>query len=195
MSSKLLQTLDNLRHSPGITLGRLSDELKDQALVMVCLISILPFLQPIPVPGLSTILGFVTLLQGISLILGKKPLLTRKMKEVEISPERFEVIYKAAQTLTKVTSKISVTTHPWTNSRASRLICGIAIIFSAAFLALPLPIPFSNSVPAFSIAFICMGLLEEDIFLVITGISITVAVMLMSVYSYHLIVEKLPTLF
>jgi hypothetical protein len=195
MSSKLIIHLSELRSLPVITLEKLVDHLKDEALVVVCLIAILPFMQPIPIPGLSTILGLVVLMQGVSLMLLRKPMLTKKMKEIQISPERFEQIYKAAEKFTKFSDKISVFNHVWTNSRLSHFICGLAIVLSASFLSLPLPIPFSNFVPALSIALICLGLLEEDIFLVISGLSITVAVIWMGIFSYHLIAERFPYFF
>jgi hypothetical protein len=195
MSSKLLAHLSEVRTLEIITMEKLTDSLKDEALVVVCLISILPFMQPIPIPGLSSILGFITFMQGISLMFLRKPLLTKKMKAMIISKERFDHIYKAAEKFTKIADKISVYNHPWTNSRASHFICGLAIAFSSAFLSLPLPIPMSNFVPALSIAMICLGLLEEDIFLVIIGLSISVAVIWMGIFSYHLIAERFPIFF
>lgn len=195
MSSKLITHLAEVRTLEVITLEKLVNSLKDEALVVICLIAILPFMQPIPLPGLSSILGFVAFMQGISLMFLRKPLLTKRMKAMTISHERFEHIYKAAEKFTKIADKISVFNHPWTNSRASHLICGLSIALSAAFLSLPLPIPFSNFVPALSIALICLGLLEEDIFLVIIGLSITVAVIWMGIFSYHLIAERFPIFF
>jgi len=190
MSSKLIMHLTEVRNLPEITLDKLVNSLKDEALVVVCLIAILPFMQPIPLPGVSTLLGLVALLQGLSLMFLKKPMLTKKMKQIKISHEKFELIYKAAEKFTKMADKISVFNHPWTNSRASHIICGLAIVISSAFLSLPLPIPFSNFVPALSIALICLGLLEEDIFLLIIGLGITISVIWMGFISYHLIVEK-----
>ncbi len=195
MSSKLLNQLNEIRNLPEITLEKLADGLQDEALLVICLISILPFLQPVPIPGLSSLLGFVVFMQGIGLMFLKKPILTKKMKSVTISKEKFELIYKSAEKFTKITKMISLYSHPWTNSRASHVICGFAIVLSAAFLSLPLPVPMSNFVPALSIALICVGLLEEDLFLVITGLSVTVVVIWMGFFSYHFLVEKFPILF
>ena len=194
MSSKLIKHLAEVRNLPLITLGLLTNTLKDEALVVMCLISILPFMQPIPIPGVSTVLGFVALLQGFGLMFFRKPLLTQKMKDLKITHEKFEIILKAATKLTTFTDKISIFPHPWAKSRTCHFISGLSIVLSAAFLSLPLPIPFSNFVPALSIGFICVGLLEEDIFLVIIGLSITLAVIWMGFFSYHLIVEKFPVL-
>jgi len=194
MSAKMLSHLEEVRSLPIITLGLLTNTLKDEAIVVMCLISILPFMQPIPIPGVSTVLGIIALFQGVGLMFLKKPLLTNKMKSLVITHERFELIYKAAVKLTKFTDKISIFPHHWVNSRACHFISGFSIALSAAFLSLPLPIPFSNFVPALSIAFICIGLLEEDIFLVIMGLSITLAVIWMGIFSYHIIIERFPVL-
>ena len=195
MSSPLLEQLNEIRKLPKITLGKLADGLKQEAIVVVCLVSILPFLQPIPLPGLSTVLGFVAFLQGGSLMFVDEPFLTKKMRDIEIPHQRFEQIYRAAEKFCKVASKIAVASHPWTRSRASKILCGISIVISACFLSLPLPIPMSNFVPALSIALVCLGLLEEDIILVTIGLSITVAVIWMGIFSYHLIAEKFPMIF
>lgn len=195
MSNRLLKALEDVRVLPQITLGKIVEHVEGEALLIVCLVSILPFLQPIPIPGLSSILGVIVLLQGIGLMFWSKPLLTKKMRDLNITHERFEMIYKAAQKFESFTSKISAFKHPLTNTRVSHIICGLAIVLSAAFLSLPLPIPFSNLVPALSIFMICIGLLEEDLVLILIGLGITATVLWMAMFSFHLITEKLQTWF
>lgn len=195
MSSKILSQLDEIKSVPVITLEVVMNKMQDEAILILCLISILPFMQPIPLPGISSVLGLIVLLQGIGLMLWRKPILTKKMKEIEISQERFGQIYRFAEKFTRLTDKISVFQHPWVNSRASHIICGLAIILSAAFLSLPLPIPMSNFVPALGIALICLGLLEEDLILTFLGLLITTAIMWMAVMSYQLIIEQIQNYF
>jgi hypothetical protein len=192
---RLIKALDDLRQLPEITLGKIVEHVEGEALLIVCLVSILPFMQPIPIPGLSSILGMIVLLQGIGLMLWSKPLLTKRMKEVVISKEKFDFIYKAAVKFSNFTSKISAYKHPITNTRVSHIFCGLAIILSAGFLSLPLPIPFSNLVPALSIFLICVGLLEEDIILLLIGFGITVTVMWMAMFSYHIIMDQIRNYF
>jgi hypothetical protein len=192
---RLIKALDDLRQLPEITLGKIVEHVEGEALLIVCLVSILPFMQPIPIPGLSSILGMIVLLQGIGLMLWSKPLLTKRMKEVVISKEKFDFIYKAAVKFSNFTSKISAYKHPITNTRVSHIFCGLAIILSAGFLSLPLPIPFSNLVPALSIFLICVGLLEEDIILLLIGFGITATVMWMAMFSYHIIMDQIRNYF
>jgi hypothetical protein len=124
-----------------------------------------------------------------------KPLLTKKMKDVIITHERFEKIYVAAKKISSFTSKLSVFKHPVVNSRGSHILCGLAIVLSSAFLSLPLPIPFSNFIPALSIFLICIGLLEEDIILIMIGFGITLTVMWMALFSYHIIADQIQNWF
>lgn len=189
MSERLLTAMDRVKTLPTITLGKIVDHVEGEALLIVCLVAILPFMQPIPIPGLSSILGLIVLLQGVGLTLWSKPLLTKRLKAVVITHEKFEVIEKAARRFSNLTARMSSFKHPAVNSRLSHVLSGLAIILSAAFLSLPLPIPFSNFVPAMSIFLICVGLLEEDIVLLLIGHGITIAVIWMAIFSYHLIVE------
>ncbi len=190
MSDKLMAALETVKTMPKITVGHVVNSMGEDAITIVCLISILPFLQPIPIPGLSTVLGLVALMQGLGLLVSGKPILTNKLREIEISPERFELIYKTATKITAFTSKISTLRHPLINTRPTQIVGGISIILSAAFLALPLPIPFSNSIPAFSIFFICVALLEDDLAMMILGLGITATAMWMAYFSIHLISDQ-----
>jgi hypothetical protein len=195
MSERLILALEHVKTLPEITLGSIINHVEGEALLILCLISILPFMQPIPIPGISSILGLIVMLQGIGLMMWSKPLLTEKMKKVHITHERFEMIQKAAVKFSKYSSMISTFKHPFTNSRACHIWCGFSITLSAAFLSLPLPIPFSNLVPALSIFFICIGLLEEDILLIFCGQLITLAVGWMSLFSFHLLKDQILTWF
>lgn len=190
-----MKALDGVRDLPQITLGEIVKKVEEEALVILCLVSILPFMQPIPLPGLSSVLGLIVLLQGLGLMFWSKPLLTKKMNNLNISHDKFEIIYKAAQKFSSFTSKISAFKHPLTNTRPAHILCGLAIVLSAAFLSLPLPIPFSNFIPALSIFLICIGLLEDDIILILMGLGITVTVIWMAMFSYHIIMQQIESWF
>lgn len=195
MSVRLIKALEDVRTLPHITLGKIVEHVEGEALLILCLVAILPFMQPIPIPGLSSILGLIVLFQGLGLMLWSKPLLTKRMKELNITHEKFDVILKAASKFSSFTSKISAFKHPITNSRGSHVLCGLAIVISSAFLSLPLPIPFSNLIPALSIFLICIGLLEEDIVIILIGFGITLTVMWMAFFSYHIISDQLRSWF
>lgn len=190
MSDRLINAMEEVKNLPVITLGSIVEKIEEESLLILTLIAILPFMQPIPIPGLSSVLGIIVLLQGIGLVFTSRPVLTQRLKKIIIPHEKFVKIQNAANKLTYYMSKISVMRHPAANTRVSQILSGISIIFSAAFLSLPLPIPFSNFIPALSIFFICLGLLEEDILLLLCGHGIAAAVVWMAIFSYHLIVGQ-----
>lgn len=190
MSARLIKALENVQKLPQITLGNIADQVEKEGILILCLVSILPFMQPIPIPGVSTILGMIVLFQGIGLMISGKPLMTKKMNQLAITHERFEIIMRAAHKFSGITTKMSAFKHPVTQSKASHIICGVGIVISALFLSLPLPIPFSNLVPAMSIFFICIGLLEDDVFLIFLGFGITSSVMWMAMFSYHFLADQ-----
>ena len=190
MSDKLIEALDEVKTLPVITLETIVERVQEESLLILSLVCILPFMQPIPIPGLSSVLGLIVLLQGIGLVVSGKPLLTQRLKKVVIPQDKFEKIYLAAKKFSIFTSKISTFKHSIATTRASQIICGLSIVISAAFLSLPLPIPFSNFIPALGIFFICVGLLEDDIILVLCGNGITLSVIWMAMFSYHLILEQ-----
>lgn len=195
MSERLIKAIDEVKHLPEITLGDIVDRIGDEALLIVSLIAILPFMQPIPIPGVSTLLGFVVFFQGLGLLLHGKPLLTKRMRNVRITNEKMMTIHRAAKKFDQITSKMSLFKHPAISSRGPRIISGVTIMFAAAFLSLPLPIPFSNFIPALCIFFICAGLLECDLMLVLFGHGIAATVVWMVAASYQIIVENFQTWF
>lgn len=191
MSDRLIIAMEQVKALPSITLGHIVDRIEGKATLILCLVAIMPFMQPIPIPGLSTVLGLIVLLQGLGLLFRGKPVLTKKLREVVISHEKFELIHKAMLKFVNVTSKISAFKSPVAGTRICHMLSGLSIILSSAFLSLPLPIPFSNLIPALSIFLICVGLLEEDIILLIMGHSITFTVLIMGFYSYHIIMDRI----
>jgi len=195
MSNKLLEALSDVKDLPKITLGAIVERAQGQASLVLCLISILPFMQPIPIPGLSSVLGAVVALQGFGIMVWSKPLLTHGLKQVEITPERFEIIERAAIKFTNLSGKISSLKSELVNSRLSHIFCGASIVICALFLSLPLPIPFSNLIPSLGIFFICLGLLEEDVLLTLMGHGMTIVVVMFSLFSYQLIAEQVRNWF
>ncbi len=189
MSVKLIKALDEVRALEQITLGKIVDHIQGEALLILCLVTILPFMQPIPIPGVSSLLGFVVLLQGLGLMIWGRPLLTQRMRDFVIDNDKFEKIYSVAVKFSRITSKLATMRHPVTSSRASQILCGLAITLLAAFLSLPLPIPFSNFIPALGIFSICVGLLEEDILLIMIGYGITATILWMGLFSYQMLVD------
>jgi hypothetical protein len=123
----------------------------------------LPFLTPIPLPGLSTPLGFVVLLIGARLALGHRPWLPEKLLHREL-PARF--IARLLGAASRIVRGLEVLLRPRLDFLHEqwiyRRIAGTLILISGFLLLLPLPIPLSNSLPALTVVLLAAGAMERD---------------------------------
>ena len=139
----------------GATQGRGFD-------VLLLLIG-LPFLTPIPLPGLSTPFGFVVLVIGARLALGRRPWLPGKLLRREL-PARF--IARVLATASRAVRWLEVLLRPRLDFLHAqwiyRRVAGTLIMLSGLVLLLPLPIPLTNSFPALTVVLLAAGSIERD---------------------------------
>lgn len=130
-------------------------------LLLVCIS--LPFVSPIPLPGLSIPFGLVATLIGARLAAGKKPWLPQRLLLKEIPPRFLSRLLRAASWVLR---KLEVGLKPRLafvhESLVFRRVAGTLVMFCGLFLILPLPLPFSNSLPAWTILLLAAGALERD---------------------------------
>jgi hypothetical protein len=133
----------------------------------------LPFLTPIPLPGLSTPFGFVVLLIGAQLALGRQPWLPERILRREL-PARF--ITRVLTAASRVVRWLEVLLRPRLNFLHEqwiyRRIGGTLIMLSGLLLLLPLPIPLSNSLPALTVVLLAAGAIERDGIFFLSGCAV-----------------------
>ena len=133
----------------------------------------LPFLTPIPLPGLSTPLGFVVLLIGAQLAIGRQPWLPEKILRREL-PARF--INRVLTAASRIVRWLEVFLRPrldflheqWIYRRMG----GTLILLSGLLLLLPLPIPLSNGLPALTVVLLAAGAMERDGLIFLSGCAV-----------------------
>lgn len=159
--------LQSAGHS--MTVDELQKALKGRGVAMLLLLLSLPFCV-VPVPGLSTPFGIAVLLMGIRIAFGQKPWLPILIRQRSISPSRLEKVLaggiRFARTMEKVVKPRMQFFHRWPG--AMNLI-GVGIASGGLLLLLPLPIPFSNMMPAWAVVFLSAGMMERDGVLVLLG--------------------------
>ncbi len=153
------------------TIADLETILKNRGPVTLSLILSIPFVQPIPVPGLSIIFGIIIALFGVRLARGTTGGLPQFIGRREVDAE---LIRKLFTGLDRVFRMIERFVKPrWSLAMQPPFITliGISMVTSGIALALPLPpvILFSNSIPAWSIILLCLGYLERDGVLITLG--------------------------
>lgn len=130
---------------------------------IIILFLTIPFLQPIPLSGLSTIAGIFICISSLCIIFSKKVYVPKRLK-IHLVPSK--KITRICKFLLLLSKKLEKWLHPRGNfmnrQPILRKINGIILFCSGALLALPLPIPLTNTLPAYTIALLCLGSLKKD---------------------------------
>lgn len=136
----------------------------------------LPFIQPLPMMGLSTVFGGIIILLSAFMAFEKPPWLPNKFMTKHI---KHSLVVSSCDALIKLLSKTEKLVRPrfnfWFKLPPVRMFNAFLIAFFAFLLALPLPIPFSNSVPAYFMILNAIGILEDDGVLILVSYIIAIA--------------------
>jgi hypothetical protein len=142
-------------------------------------ILVIPMLIPLPIPlaGFSALVGSGIILVGCQLALGyEKPYLPQRIARIELSPAASQKILNQIDRLLRPLEKMS--RHrlaKFSNSWWGCRISGICLAWDALLMSLPLPIPLTNLIPAYTILFLAIGLLEFDGLFILIGYGMTMA--------------------
>jgi hypothetical protein len=141
---------------------------------LVIFFLILPFLQPIPMLGLSTPFGLMIAIVGAFAYLRKPPVIPARWAEKTVSGK---TVLQIAEGSERIFEKLSWLIHPrykFMFREPFRTVSVILIIINSVLLALPLPIPFSNTIPAWMILLHALGQLEDDGALIILSYMVSI---------------------
>ena len=132
-------------------------------LLLVCIA--LPFVTPIPLPGFSIPFGVAVALIGARLAMGRKPWLPQRILDYQLPPQ---FLAKLLSSASRVVRWIEYLLRPrlifMQEGVIFRRVAGLLIAISGLYLIIPLPIPFSNSLPACTVLLLSAGALERDAF-------------------------------
>jgi hypothetical protein len=159
-----------------LTLREVIYVLRGRAYLLVVVLLALPFLTPIPLPGLSTPFGLAIAAIALRLALGQRPWLPKKLQRKQLPGDFFARLFRVAERIIRFLEKLL---RPrWlvlTETPLLRQLHAVVLLLAALALLLPLPIPFTNSFPAWAILLVAGGLLERDGIAVLLGYVVFVA--------------------
>jgi hypothetical protein len=139
----------------------------------------LPMLIPLPIPlaGFSALVGSGIILVGCQLALGyEKPYLPKRITRIELAPAASQKLLVNINRLLQPLERMSRHRFSrFSNSGWGCRITGACLAWDALLMSLPLPIPLTNLVPAYTILFLAIGLLEFDGLFMLIGYGMTVA--------------------
>ena len=170
LSSEIDLLLAALAERP-LRLREMIEVMRGRAYTLLLILLSIPFCLPIPLPGLSTVLGGVIALIGLRLSLRLDPWLPVRVLDAELSTTTVTRLLVASR---RVACMLESVLRP----RFSILLdfgllhhlYGAMICFSGMLLMLPLPLPFTNLLPALTIILLAGALLERDGYFAVAGV-------------------------
>lgn len=169
-SSHLQQIRERASTGP-LTLGELLALFFNHGQAVLSLFLVIPFLQPIPLPGLSTAFGLTISLLGFFWAIDRPPWLPKRLANKVIDPILINKISLAAErVMLRLEHWVRPRHHALFRKRWLRVLSGVLIFVFGLMMSLPLPIPFSNFLPAVVIFLISLACLEEDLYTWLVGL-------------------------
>jgi hypothetical protein len=176
---KLSVELAELRASAGeraVTLREVIYTLGGRAYMLLVLLLSLPFITPIPLPGLSTPFGLAIALIALRLSLGQRPWLSMNLQRKELPAGFISKVFALAEKVLRFFEKFLRPRLTFLSDTPLLVqLHAMLLLLAALALLLPLPIPFTNSFPAWTILLVAAGLLERDGLFILSGYLVFVA--------------------
>lgn len=167
--SEVMEQLIEEFHERPVTLREVIGVLQGRAYNLLMLLLAMPFLLPLPLPGLSTALGLVIAVIALRLTLGQKPWLPASLLDRGLPPRFFPTLLGGARRVLRMLEVMLKPRLLWlTSSSLLGQLHAFIILIAALVLLLPLP-PGTNFPPALCIVIMAGGLLERDGLFVLGG--------------------------
>jgi len=146
-----------------ITLGDLIIRLEERATLVLLALFALPFITPIPTAGLSMPFGFAAAVIGLGILLDRQPPWPDRLLQVNLPAGLVGRLISAGSRIWGLVDRLMRPRLAWmVTAKPCRRLHGFAALTSGILLALPLPIPFSNALPAITLLVLAAGLLQRD---------------------------------
>jgi hypothetical protein len=159
----------------AVTLREVIYLLGGRAYTLLVLLLALPFITPIPLPGLSTPFGLAIALIALRLSLGQKPWLSKNLQRKQLPPGFVNKVCAFAEKVLRFFEKfLRPRLTILTDTPLLVQLHAVLMLLAALALLLPLPIPFTNSFPAWAILLLAAGLLERDGVFILAGYAVFV---------------------
>ena len=146
-----------------VRLSELLEATQGRGYHLVLVLIALPFVGPIPLPGFSIPFGLVVCLLGLRLAMDRHSWLPRRLLE---RPVPADAIAKGVRAAMRIMRGIEYFLRPRLGFVPNNPLCGriagTLIAVSGVMLMLPFPLPFSNSLPAWTVILLAAGALGRD---------------------------------
>lgn len=165
---ELIKALDGLMSrskDQPVKVGDVLREIREDGFCLICIIHVLPFLQPISLGPVSVAAGLSLTALGAQMAKGNRvPWLPDRMANITPSQKTWRILLLTCEKVLGFCRKLA---RPRLTGLAigpaARRLSGIIILLGGLLLAVPLAgIPFSNTIPVLAVLFACIAELEQD---------------------------------
>lgn len=160
---KLSDELELLLKTDGeaLTVETLVARVGDRGFGLLLLVLSLPSALPVPAAGYSVPFGLLLLVLAVQMLIGKvRPVFPRRLEKVRISSSFAEKLLGGAAWIFKRLEWIIRPRMKWVGNRPGRVLMGLLVLAMAVLMMIP--IPMTNTFPAFVVFLIGIGLTEDD---------------------------------
>jgi len=173
--SAALATAEAQVHDPTVSLRELLLLLGEQGLLVFCGVLAAPFLLPLTVPGMSTVLGLPMLLIGFAVMVSRVPWLPERLLNRSLpAPTVRGVLARVRGWAERFEHLVRPRLLGFTGGRVVNFLNGALVIAAVGLLMAPIPlVPFVNSLPALAIILLCFGMAERDGVVIALGYLVT----------------------
>lgn len=189
------QVLDHLLATDEhITIGEIVDRIDERGFGLLMLVLGLPMLFPILPPGASTLVGPLYALLALRLIIGMdRPWLPEFVRRKELSAHTLARLRRRGVPLIRRLERFSRPRFRVLNNPVIVRVAAVNVFVMG--LVLLSPAPFLNTLPALSVMFIGLGLLNDDGVFLLAGLAVGIGVVALLSATIGLIVAALQRLF
>jgi hypothetical protein len=168
--SAILSEIVRTMPARGLTLRQLLGRLGERGQLILCMILAIPFLLPVSIPGTSVPFGLLIVLIATGLAMERAPWLPKRLMNRRLAMHHLVPMLERGSRLFArlervIRPRLLPLTHRATIGRFNVILLG----FSGLLLTSPLPLPFSNTLPAYAVLFLAMGSLERDGYAILAG--------------------------
>ena len=164
-----LETLHARVKDKALTLAEVEQALRGRGPAILLILLALPFCF-VAIPGLSMPFGIAICLIGARLAIGREPWLPHFIMRRRLSTARSAQLLTGAIKVARQLEKFVRPRLAFLHAGPGMLrLIGLGIVIASLGLMLPLPIPFSNSIPAWAVVLLAIGMMEKDGLCVLLG--------------------------
>jgi hypothetical protein len=196
--SKALSEMVAHGGSETIRIGELVEGTEERGFYLLMILLSLPFVLPIPLPALSNVWGLAVVVISFRLAWRLPPRLPSFLAKREISRQRVEAfLRKTGSSLQVIEKLVKPRVGNWMTWPPARFANAMLLALMGFLLAIPLPavLPFTHSLPCWSIIIIALAMMERDGVLIWIGYLLGLGTFAYMVFFTGLVVVGIHRLF